>query len=36
MEEMALDGIKLTALGIEKLGFDVTDETKEKLDFGLT
>ena len=36
MEETALDGLKLMALGLEKLGFDLTDETKEKLDFGLT
>lgn len=36
MEEMALDGIKLVALGIQSLGFDISDETKEKLDFGLT
>lgn len=36
MEEQALDGIKLLALGAEALGFDLTDETKEQLDFGLT
>lgn len=36
MEEQALDIIKLISLGLEKLGYDLTDETKEKLEFGLT
>lgn len=36
MEEVALDGIKLTALGVEALGFDISDETKDNLNFNLT
>jgi hypothetical protein len=36
MEEQAIDAIKLLSMGVEALGFDLSDETKEALDFHLT
>ena len=36
MEEVDIDLVKLAALGLESMGFNIKDETKEKLDFGLT
>ena len=36
MEEQALDVIKLISLGLERLGYDLSDDTKERIDFGLT
>lgn len=36
MEEQLLDVLKVTSLGLESLGFNLKDETKEKLDFGLS
>lgn len=36
MEEGLLDAIKLTSLALESLGFDISDDVKSDLDFGLT
>lgn len=36
MEENVLDILKVTSLGLESLGFNLKDETKEKIDYGLS
>ena len=36
MEEAVLDIIKATNLGLEALGFNIKDETKERINFGLS
>ena len=36
MEEQALDIIKLISMGLENLGYNISDSTHDQLDFGLT
>lgn len=36
MEEQALDVIKLVSLGLEHLGYKISDDTHDQLEFGLT
>jgi hypothetical protein len=36
MEEGVIDAVKLTALTLESLGLNLSEDTKKNLDFGLT